>query len=60
MKKINRRNFIGNSVRGAAGISMGMSMLSSTTGRVLGANERIQVALVGCGGRGGLVMRQMV
>ena len=60
MKKMNRRNFMGTSIRKAAGISMGMSMLSSTTGRVLGANERIQVALVGCGGRGGLVMRQMV
>jgi predicted dehydrogenase len=58
MKKINRREFLNTSVRGAAGMSMGLAALSA--GRVLGANERVKVALVGCGGRGGLVMRQMV
>ena len=56
---MNRRQFMSRSIRGAAGLSMGMAMLSMTSARVIGANERPNVALIGCGGRGSYVARGM-
>ncbi|MDR3094301.1 MAG: Gfo/Idh/MocA family oxidoreductase [Bacteroidales bacterium] len=44
-----RRDFIKTSVAGTMGIAMGTSMLASSC---KGANDKIVLALVGCGGRG--------
>ncbi|MHC4762726.1 MAG: Gfo/Idh/MocA family protein [Planctomycetota bacterium] len=60
MGRMNRREFLNTSVRGAAGISMGMAALSLPSSRALGANERINVALIGCGGRGSINARTMI
>ena len=49
-----RRRFIQRSALGA----MAASALSSK--RVLGANERVPIALIGCGGRGSYVCRNMI
>lgn len=51
-----RREFIGRVARTAA-IAAGSTAFSAP--RVLGANDRINVALIGCGGRGRLVTRLM-
>ncbi len=57
---VNRRDF----VKGAAavGASLGMAgqvfAQTPTTNRVLGANDRIQVGVIGVGGRGSYVARQ--
>ncbi len=56
MKRIDRRQFLDGSFRGAAAVSAGLWASS----RVLGANERVRVALVGCGGRGQYVIRGMI
>jgi len=50
-----RRRFL---ERGAA-VSAGLAMSSSLPSTVLGANERMRVALIGCGGRGSYVARGM-
>ncbi len=54
MKPATRRRFLAKTGRVAAA---GMTLSALTHGRVRGANERVQVALVGCGGRGRLDMR---
>lgn len=61
MKRMNRRQFLGGSVRGAAGVSLGVAAFSQAwrPGHVLGANERVNIALIGCGGRGRYVARGM-
>ncbi|TCO07771.1 Gfo/Idh/MocA family protein [Natronoflexus pectinivorans] len=47
-----RRNFIKKSALGAAGFTMaGMGMSSSSYARIMGANDRINVAIVGLGRR---------
>ncbi len=52
MTTVNRRDF----VRGAAGIAAGLGMagrvLAKQSPRVIGANDRINVAAIGVGGRG--------
>ena len=53
MRRMNRREFLGRSVVGAAGL-----VLASRG--VLGANERVRIALIGCGGRGRMVARGMI
>ncbi|MBN2138851.1 MAG: Gfo/Idh/MocA family oxidoreductase [Sedimentisphaerales bacterium] len=50
---MNRREFLGRSVVGAAGLSL-------ACGGVLGANERVRIALIGCGGRGRIVARGLI
>src|SRR5687768_12798827 len=50
-----RRDFLRTTVRAAA--VGALSAVSQT--RVLGANERLRVGLIGCGGRGRLVARLM-
>lgn len=49
-RNISRRKFIGASVMGAAGLSATMSARSY--GRILGANDRINLAFLGTGARG--------
>ncbi len=46
----NRRTFLTKSVTGAAAIAAGISSVDPQ--RVLGANERINIGVIGCGGRG--------
>jgi len=53
MRRMDRREFLGRSVIGAAGLAVGSR-------GVLGANERIRIALIGCGGRGRMVARGMI
>ena len=51
----NRRDFLGRSAAGMAGLAV--SGLGPTS-RVLGANDRISIGLIGCGGRGNDRMRR--
>ena len=60
MQHVNRRRFLNKSIRGAAGMSLGMAALSIRPRRVLGANERVNIALIGCGGRGRIVTRGLI
>ena len=60
MNSMNRRDFINGSIRTAGGLSIGAAAFSVGTGRVLGANERVNVALLGCGGRGKYVARTLI
>ncbi|RJP35577.1 MAG: gfo/Idh/MocA family oxidoreductase [Candidatus Omnitrophota bacterium] len=52
-QKQNRREFIHNSISGgaAAGV-ITAGFTASGYGRVLGANDKIRIGLIGCGGRG--------
>ena len=52
MNRINRRRFLSRSGAGAVGAA---ALWSVSPARVLGANERVNLALIGCGGRGPLV-----
>jgi predicted dehydrogenase len=48
----NRREFLGKSVAATTAAGAALSaMTASSYGRVLGANERIRLGLIGCGGR---------
>ncbi len=53
MKEIKRRNFLKKTSLGLAGFSL-------MSNRVLGANDRVRIALIGCGGRGRYVARGIV
>jgi len=59
MSQMTRRAFLGNTVKTSAGL-YGLSAIPTATSRVLGANERINIALIGCGGRGRYVARGLV
>jgi predicted dehydrogenase len=59
MEHLNRRQFLKGSIHGAAGMSLGVA-LSATSRRVLGANERVNIGLIGCGGRGRMVARGFI
>jgi predicted dehydrogenase len=59
MKRMTRRTFLDTSAKTAAGLC-GLAALETTTAKVLGANERINVALIGCGNRGRYVARGMI
>ncbi|MBN2326188.1 MAG: Gfo/Idh/MocA family oxidoreductase [Candidatus Omnitrophica bacterium] len=50
----NRRSFLKKNAAGIAGIAVGKTL---SPGRVLGANERINIASIGCGGRGSHLMQ---
>jgi len=54
---ISRRNFL----RQSAGLAMGLGALRAAHAQqVRSANERVNVALIGCGGRGQFVIRMMI
>jgi predicted dehydrogenase len=55
---LKRREFISQTIKGAAVLAVGNTALSAK--QVLGANERIRIALLGCGGRGRFVTRNMI
>ncbi len=61
MKSIARKSFLSKSGKGLAGTALGGLALSTLSpARVLGANDRVSVALIGCGGRGKLVTRHFI
>ncbi|UCD29025.1 MAG: Gfo/Idh/MocA family oxidoreductase, partial [Planctomycetota bacterium] len=59
-KKTNRRGFLRQGM--AAGAMAGFSALrtpASSYARVIGANDRINLGLIGCGGRGRYIIKNM-
>ncbi len=61
MKGMSRRTFLRNAGAGAAGVAVGRASLTAASAeKVKGANERINIAMVGCGGRGRYVMWGMI
>ena len=58
MGQITRRQFLNKSIRTTAGAAA-MSFVGAGS-RVLGANEKVNIALIGCGGRGSGVARGLV
>ena len=58
---IKRRSFIKKSMAGTAGLTIGGLGLSSRSyGSIMGANDRINIAVVGIGGRGLAHMKPLV
>ena len=55
---MNRRTFIKRSIQGAAAVTLWRNAALSAQ-NVIGANDRINIGLIGCGGRGLLVSRLM-
>ncbi|UCD51696.1 MAG: Gfo/Idh/MocA family oxidoreductase [Phycisphaerales bacterium] len=60
MERFNRRAFLGQSARFASAASVGTLAFSTVPPSVLGANERVNLALIGCGGRGRIVARGLI
>ena len=61
MNGMTRRTFLRGSGAAAMGAAVGRSALTAASAeRVKGSNERINVALIGCGGRGKIVMRGFI
>ncbi|MBN1972806.1 MAG: Gfo/Idh/MocA family oxidoreductase [Sedimentisphaerales bacterium] len=52
-KKMNRRNFLKNTISVAAGTYFGLSACNSVSTAARGANEEIRIAVIGLGWRGG-------
>lgn len=61
MEVITRRHFLVRSGQSMAGVAAGSLVPWGRLGsRVLGANERVNLALIGCGGRGKIVTRGLI
>ena len=61
MKRFTRRDFLKDSGKAAAAVGLGSASLKAAgAARAAGANERVNVALIGCGGRGRYVAYGMV
>jgi len=61
MGRITRRRFLLKSGRGVAGAALAPMVLSAVNPvGVLGANDRVNIALIGCGGRGRMLIRGMI
>ena len=59
--KTSRRRFLQRSLAATATAGTAMStMTASSYARVIGANDRINIGLIGCGGRGRWVVKNMV
>jgi len=58
MDKLTRRVFLSNSMKGIVGASLGLSGL--TVRSIQGANDKVVLGLIGCGGRGTSVLLNMV
>ncbi len=54
--KMTRRRMLAASTKTMAGFTAGAVALTARPGRVLGANERVNISLIGCGGRGSAVI----
>lgn len=59
MERMNRRQFLNGSIRGAAGVSLGVAAFSLTGRKVLGANNKVVLGLIGAGARGSLLIEGM-
>lgn len=55
-RKMTRREFLGKSAAGAAGVALAAA--GPFPGRVLGANDRVRIGVVGVGGRAGDLVRE--
>lgn len=51
---MDRRGFLKQTASGAAGVTFAGSL----PGRVLGANDRIRIGVIGCGARGNFLLEQ--
>lgn len=61
MKTITRRRFIHETGKGIVAAGIGSAALGALQrARAEGANERVRVALIGCGGRGRIVVRNLL
>ena len=61
MKPITRRTFLHGATAGAAAAAAGGGVLTAAEAKgVKGANERINLGMIGCGGRGRYVMRGLI
>jgi len=60
MTRINRREFLHHSIRTSSATALGTLAFSVLPSSVMGANERINLALIGCGGRGRIVARGLI
>ncbi len=56
-KSLNRRNFLAAGAGGIAGAALAVP--SNARARVFGANDRINIGVIGCGGRAGGLMESM-
>lgn len=56
MKSLSRRQF----VKQTMGVSLGAVTLSTAAHPILGANDRVNLALIGCGGRGRALVRGFI
>jgi len=56
MKQIDRRHFM----KQAVGVTLSTAALSTSSRPILGANERVNLALIGCGGRGRALVRGFI
>ncbi len=61
MERITRRHFLSKSGKAISGTALsGMALSAVNPARALGANERVNIALIGCGGRGRLVTQGLL
>jgi predicted dehydrogenase len=61
MKTITRRHFIHRSGQGLVGAAAGAGALGALQRTMAaGANDRVRIALIGCGGRGKIVVRNLI
>jgi len=57
---INRRKFIRQSAFGSAASFLGAGMIRPAHARILGANDRINLGIIGVGGRGGAILGELL
>ncbi|MFH1744511.1 MAG: Gfo/Idh/MocA family oxidoreductase, partial [bacterium] len=56
---VNRRSFLGRTAVGTAGLSLALAS-GPFPGKVLGANDKIVMGVIGCGGQGNWDMKDMI
>ncbi len=60
MTRLDRREFLNRSIGISSAAALGTLATSVLPAAVMGANERINLALIGCGGRGRVVARGLI
>jgi len=59
-RRTNRRDFLRRGLAAGAGAGLALSRFTASSyARVIGANERINLGLIGCGGRGRYIIQNM-
>jgi len=58
--KVNRREFLSRAAAGAAVAGLGLWQSAPASGRVLGANDRINIGMIGVGGRGSALVGEIL